>query len=1209
MPGCSRPQHRSDAQGTAKIVLSVAMFIAASVSGASVITKSYSFECESVTFAKDTVADTVFDIITMSNCVADDRLVGAPQLPQRAVSFLIPCSEKLDSIVATVTSAETLPGTYYPLPIQIPHDTMFYPPIQYFYDSGYPTDFVDGAVDGTMATYRMASFWLRPARLLPDGRLVRLVQLSVDIYTSASSGFGGIGQARRSAFCDEELMRAVGAIVENPAEAVTFGIAVPIDTPRSPLLIGEGPSLDGDPVDCVIVTQEAAAADYEGYARFLTERGIVTQVRTLEWIHANPQYHGADKAASVRAFLKDAYQHWGTLHAILAGWPSAPDIGLPTRMIRSHDPDGVSGWEGWATTDVYFADLEGTWNDDGDDEYAGPVPRFGMPAFCLIDGQHACGADRDYFASRSVTFITENGGTDWSLTNCPQDNVVLTDMSFLDDENGWCAGYTVPQGSVVWRTTDGGHNWYECEGAEFPGIRLSGVHALSSTDVVAIGCRAGGPGTGIILRSTDGGSNWASAEYWGLPFWDIEFSGQRGWLTTNSNVIMRTTDGGATWEADHTVPGTSSKTRYVSLADDDIGWATGLTNLGGAVWATSDGGVTWQYTTELPGVGVGIEAVLTAGEPPAYDVWAITPQSIHRGDLLGNWTEQYTRKDGTFCHVRFLDADHGWVVTQSDTSFLVTANGGSGWSEESPLFFRGDWSAQDMMPELFVARLPSKPQDGEARTVIDKLIAYQCAPETTHLNKVKMCAGMGPEGAADLSGLNALVDTCSWLRDLDIRKIWRESYGGEYPLTRENVLAGVNDGFQFLTHDYHGGDLYWQAIDDPKNTSERLFGSDFENPDVIYNHDMTGIAVTEGCNALFMLGDGAIGRQFLTCPTGGAVAYQGCSRPNLFVDVGPSLIYYSILRLVYADGQISLGPDFVAAVTSKCGAGRDRAYENLLGDPLMDIWSDVPGHLAVAHAQYVSPESMSFAVTVVDSETQLPVSGAEVCLFMCDSSGGAYKYPVYEIRKTDMYGTTVFPSVKPQALGEIVVNVTKHNYLPHRSTCHVGLLLNDEHATFPNWGRKLVREPNTDNYHVVFTESDTVFYSYSADGGATWSIPETVGPGMYPAVALNVQVGDGLVPWVVYLTRDGCIRRAIRVAPGTWDEAVVFDGDGVDVRAGAPSLAPGLTRWPTWHTLFTPAARRTATLCTSTPSRPLLCRCRFGWTRPGRRTATERRLL
>jgi hypothetical protein len=107
--------------------------------------------------------------------------------------------------------------------------------------------------------------------------------------------------------------------------------------------------------------------------------------------------------------------------------------------------------------------------------------------------------------------------------------------------------------------------------------------------------------------------------------------------------------------------------------------------------------------------------------------------------------------------------------------------------------------------------------------------------------------------------------------------------------------------------------------------------------------------------------------------------------------------------------------------------------------------------------------------------------------------------------------------------------------------------------TYPNWSRKLARDPASGILHLAYTASNMVCYKQSSDGGANWSTPETVGPGMYPAVvSLGWNGVPGSGPWVVYLTPEGSIIRAIRMSPGSWNQAVVFLATE-QVRAGAPS--------------------------------------------------------
>lgn len=161
-------------------------------------------------------------------------------------------------------------------------------------------------------------------------------------------------QARRDAW-RHELERLVmnAGMLSSYAEAIA-----------SPRLESPGtwsptqrPSLEGSAVEMLIVTREILREAYQIYADERTGMGVPTVVRTLEWIESNYP-HGADPQETLRLFLREAYALWG-LHSVLLGGDT--DV-VPTRYVHSTyvlPPAEVP-------TDLYYACLDGTWNEDGD---------------------------------------------------------------------------------------------------------------------------------------------------------------------------------------------------------------------------------------------------------------------------------------------------------------------------------------------------------------------------------------------------------------------------------------------------------------------------------------------------------------------------------------------------------------------------------------------------------------------------------------------------------------------------------------------------------------------------------------------------------------------------------------------------------------------------------------------------------------------------
>jgi hypothetical protein len=91
----------------------------------------------------------------------------------------------------------------------------------------------------------------------------------------------------------------------------------------------EVPSLEGTPVEFVIVTSEDLAPGFNDLVQWKILNGIPTEVRTVEWIYDNyPQ--GVDNAEKIRLFLRDAYLYWGTRAVLLGGDPRH----VPIRYAR-----------------------------------------------------------------------------------------------------------------------------------------------------------------------------------------------------------------------------------------------------------------------------------------------------------------------------------------------------------------------------------------------------------------------------------------------------------------------------------------------------------------------------------------------------------------------------------------------------------------------------------------------------------------------------------------------------------------------------------------------------------------------------------------------------------------------------------------------------------------------------------------------------------
>lgn len=170
-------------------------------------------------------------------------------------------------------------------------------------------------------------------------------------------------------------------------------------------------------------------------------------------------------------------------------------------------------------------------------------------------------------------FESSDGGVTWKDRTLPED-VVLTAQDWPDEQTG----YIVGEFGTVRKTSDGGKTWETSETGTDK--TLFGVDFASTTDGWAVGI------DGLVLRTTDGGATWTpqrgklaaeSLEQLGFMeamrnpgLYDVEFSGDYGYIVGDIGMILVSSDRGETWQERKLPPEMSLFwLRGVSAADGD----------------------------------------------------------------------------------------------------------------------------------------------------------------------------------------------------------------------------------------------------------------------------------------------------------------------------------------------------------------------------------------------------------------------------------------------------------------------------------------------------------------------------------------------------------------------------------------------------------------------------------------------------------------
>ncbi len=275
---------------------------------------------------------------------------GAPMLPMDAITLALPQGERAVSLKILSAKYEEVPfkGVVSPVPDPQPTIPPEIKPVRpsepvpsatiYSKDDFYPDSAVELTSSGHLLGWPVAGIKINPFRYNPvRGKLQRLTSVEFEVLTEPDTGWTPRKFSPITAFYARQFFDAV---LHNPEQ-------VRIDV------------VDDVPMEYLIVVP----SDFEVYADSIAllhrELGIKTAVRTMEWVSAS--YDGRDDAEKLRNYLK-AVVDSGVLFVAIAGDEGYMPVRVAYAMTSSH---GMPG-EDSIRADLYFSDLDGTWNADND---------------------------------------------------------------------------------------------------------------------------------------------------------------------------------------------------------------------------------------------------------------------------------------------------------------------------------------------------------------------------------------------------------------------------------------------------------------------------------------------------------------------------------------------------------------------------------------------------------------------------------------------------------------------------------------------------------------------------------------------------------------------------------------------------------------------------------------------------------------------------
>jgi hypothetical protein len=366
----------------------------------------------------------VSDLVTVNRAgtsliqLGDCRLrgePGAPLLPARSFAFVLPAGAEHVEVIAIPSSPVRVEGRWLiePAPVLGPLGSSSPGYIrswsEHIYGSpeDWPRDVLIESRTGRLCGFTVVSGLLQPFRYSPLSGDLHLYG-TVDIEISWEEG---IPEPVTGAQFDAAAWR-LSRLVLNPDDLASYSPPV-----------RDGTTQD---VEHLILCDSQYVNLLQPLAEYHTGEGRSSAVITVQDILRT--YTGADDPERVRNCLREHRLQSGTVSVLLVG----DDTLMPARFIHTE----CEGYYDLAPSDLYYADLDGTWDGNGDGVYGQPDDDLDLYADLLVGrAPVSTAADIGTFVDKTLLYMTAPPPGPWST------EAVLCGAILFEEQ-----GYTAAKG-------------------------------------------------------------------------------------------------------------------------------------------------------------------------------------------------------------------------------------------------------------------------------------------------------------------------------------------------------------------------------------------------------------------------------------------------------------------------------------------------------------------------------------------------------------------------------------------------------------------------------------------------------------------------------------------------------------------------------------------------------------------------------------------
>ena len=288
---------------------------------------------------------------------------GTPELPAAYLNYIIPPNAKADSLIVSQFQFVQLPGEYYIYPAQpvrfIGETLPWISPDTFIYNSDniFPGKFIEIVGEGVMDGARIVTVEVKLLQYRPKTKRLYLVRPIDFEFVFSQRPIPELRAKVRGKYEQVAYDAALRNVVVNYNEISIYY--------QKPTIVEENQIGGAAPYPvgpAIIIAPLQFHSAFQPYADWMTDQGIKTYLITPQTIYQ--YFPGVDNAEKVRNYIKYCYENAGGTYFILGG----DDYFLPVRYAypRDWNPGEYIDISDSIPCDMYFSDLSGNWDADGD---------------------------------------------------------------------------------------------------------------------------------------------------------------------------------------------------------------------------------------------------------------------------------------------------------------------------------------------------------------------------------------------------------------------------------------------------------------------------------------------------------------------------------------------------------------------------------------------------------------------------------------------------------------------------------------------------------------------------------------------------------------------------------------------------------------------------------------------------------------------------